>query len=423
MRRFFLYIFLALLLSNGATVLAHPILEGDYQLKVVAELANIRQTPDIGSPILKQIPEGTLILSSERSGDWFKVSVRDSKGTILPGFIHYSLVSVEGGPPPGSSAGERVEADVLTKEKLKPPVAKKKSPPPKKKSGVPVPPEESPEKEKPEETGGSQVLNPVRKKAPASLPPVEIYLSGGGGLFSPGDLNTGARGLADFYGDYFGADPDGEISPLDKHLVFSGDIAVSVHPKISLGIGADYLDGKKTSRISYIRGLNESIYASRPEIRALPVRAFVLYSISSHFYVKIGMEYCFTRCRYFYRLEEENFWQQWRGEARANGVGALGGFGMALDLSSLVGFYFEVDGRYAKIDSFRGTDRYEDSTGLTSAENGKMYYYTAEVTGGKSFSLLYIRSRTPSEPGVVEPREASVNFSGLSLKAGLRIRF
>jgi hypothetical protein len=423
MRRFFSYIFLAQLFFCGGTVLSHPLLQGNYKLKVVAELANVRQTPNIGSPILKQISEGTLILSSERSGDWFKVSVQGPKGNLLSGYVHYSLVSVEEAPDPRSNAGDRVDTEVLTQEKLKPPVAEKKSPPPKEKSGGSGTPDQIPVKEKPGKTREGQMTGTVREKAPSALPPIDIYLSGGGGLFSLGDLNTGARGLADFYADYFGSPPDGEISPLGMYTVFSGDIAVSLYPKISVGIGADYMDGKKTSRISYVRGLSESIYATRPEIRALPVRVFVLYNMSPHFYAKIGMEYCFTRCRYFYRLEDENFWQQWRGEARASGLGALGGFGMTLDLSSRLGFYFEVDGRYTKIDGFRGTDHYEDSTGLKSIENGKMYYYTAEVTGGNNFSLLYIRSRTPSEPGVVGPREAWVNFSGLAIKAGLLIRF
>jgi hypothetical protein len=380
------------------------------KLKVVAELANIRQKPDIGSLLISQLPQGALINASEKQGDWFKVSLKDSTGKTLAGFVHASLVDVLAGSLPRTVEPGKVDTEVLKKVSLTPPVEEEKE--------QPVPPVEKEKREPPEK----EIITEESAK-PFVLSQVDVYLSGGTGRFSLGDLNTGAQGLAAFYADFLGVDQKDGLGSLDMLLLFGGEVTLPVSSRISLGLGADYLSGKKAGSLSYMRGLDENVFAARPEVSALPVRAFILYHMFPHFYAKVGLEYYFAQSRYFYRLESDTFWQQWRGEARTQGLGAIGGFGLTFDLNSSLGLFMEVNGRYAEISGFEGTDRYEESTGLTAVENGKMYFYKAEVQGNKTFSLLYIRSRIPTEPGVAEPREAVVNFSGLSLKAGLRIRF
>jgi hypothetical protein len=421
MKRTKLFLMFLVALSTALNGLPFQTGEAVFKLKVVAELGNVRQRPDIGSLIIVQLAQGTTVDASAKSGDWFKVSVKDSAGRLQDGYIHNSLVILLEEPRRGVEPAE-VETEVLKPVTLKPPVQEVKKPPVTTEGKEPpvTPPKES-EKETTDQ-------KPVegRIKAPSKpfvLPPVEFYLSGGGGLFPLGDLNTGAQGLGAFYADFLGVDPEGELGSLERLLVFGGDLTLPLGSRLCVGLGAEYFTGKKDGSLRYIHGLNETIYAARPEVNALPIRVFALYRLSSFFYARAGLEYYFTRCRYYYRLESEEYWQQWRGEAKAQGLGAMGGFGLVFDLTSALGIFLEVNGRYAKISGFEGTDHFEESSGQSATEKGKMYFYKAEVQGNKTFSLLYIRSRTPTEPGVGEPREATVDFSGLSLKAGLRIRF
>ena len=410
MKRIILVLIAVIVFS--VSVRSQTLPQGDQiiKLKVVAELANIRQQPDIGSIIIVQLPQGTEINASEKQGDWFKISLRDSTGRIQTGYVHKSLVDVLADPLGRTVEAGKVETELLERVPLKDPVEKKIDPP--------VPPEA-----KKKTAPLTQEIKTEKSSKPFDLSRIEVYLSGGAGIFPLGDLNTGVQGLADFYSDFLGVSPEGKIDSLGPLLMFGGEGTLPLSPRLFLGLGVDYFRGKKSGSLNYIRGLDETVFTARPEISALPIRAFVLYRLFPHFYARIGLEYFFSQCHYFYRLESDTFWQQWKGEARAQGVGALGGFGLTFDLSSSLGLFLEVNGRYAEISGFEGTDQYEESTGLTAVENGKMYFYKAELQGNKTFPLLYIRNRIPSEPGVAEPREAVVSFSGLSLKAGLRIRF
>jgi len=45
------------------------------KLKVVTEQANIRLKPSIGSIIIKQVPEGTILESTGQEGEWFLIQL------------------------------------------------------------------------------------------------------------------------------------------------------------------------------------------------------------------------------------------------------------------------------------------------------------------------------------------------------------
>lgn len=82
-------------------------------LKVVADRAVVRLKPDISSPIIGQVPRGTLLESSKKAREWYAVALPpDEDGIVVNGYIHQSLVEVtdSGEAPPEEAAPERVEA-------------------------------------------------------------------------------------------------------------------------------------------------------------------------------------------------------------------------------------------------------------------------------------------------------------------------
>ncbi len=56
-------------------------------------------------------------------------------------------------------------------------------------------------------------------------------------------------------------------------------------------------------------------------------------------------------------------------------------------------------------------------------ETGKLYSYDGQATPVNSYPLVFLRSKVPSEGGVANAREAVLDLSGLSLKAGIKISF
>ncbi len=70
-------------------------------LKVVAARANVRLKPDLGSPVISQVPKGTLLESTGKVGDWYAVKLpADEDGIVVSGYLHQSTVEVS------SDAGE-----------------------------------------------------------------------------------------------------------------------------------------------------------------------------------------------------------------------------------------------------------------------------------------------------------------------------
>ena len=83
----------------------------------------------------------------------------------------------------------------------------------------------------------------------------------------------------------------------------------------------------------------------------------------------------------------------------------------------------EADFRFARIGGFKGKNISVNSEGESYTEQGTLYYYQARAGSQGDFPLVFIRSDVPTEAGVSAPREAKVSFSGMSLKAGIRVRF
>jgi hypothetical protein len=68
-----------------------------YVLKVKVMTANVRSEPDASSSVIKQLPQGTLLESRQKIGDWYEISITDDTGKSLSGFINNSVVDVVGG--------------------------------------------------------------------------------------------------------------------------------------------------------------------------------------------------------------------------------------------------------------------------------------------------------------------------------------
>jgi hypothetical protein len=370
------------------------------KLKVVSEIANIRQNPDIGSAIIHQLPQGAILQATAKQGEWYVIQMKLDEDKILSGFVHESLVIVIEGPvfpvPKEKTITEPVE---VVKE---PAVV-----------------------EEIEEVPAEDVQPPVEEPS-RSVPQqsrFRVSLSGGMNSILVGDLNTGAKGLGDYYEALLGESKSGEVAPLHKTTIFEGELNMALSSKLFLNIGAAYLSGKKESRVEYPDGTYVEAYAPRPSVRSIPVRLSISYYPSRAFYIKLGGEYHFAKCAYIYRYEEADFWQEWKGDANTQGLGVFGGLGIEANPTGNVCFFIEALGRYCRITNFEGTDEYSESTGAQSTESGTLYIYQGHITERESYPLLYIRERKPSEAGVSDAKVAVLDLSGFEVRVGIRFKF
>jgi len=378
---------ITLLLLTGAEA-QEPI----TKIKVVTEQANVRLKPNIGSIIIQQVPQGTILESTKKEGEWYLIRIKTETGEQASGYVHESMVIVIERPPgEKEKIEERIEPEKIEKTEEKPPIQ-------------PVP--ETP---------------PTPRQPPESR--YELSFSGGGSYVYGGDLNRGAQGFAEYYRYDLAVQGEGEIKPARLSYIFGGEFAIPLSSNFFLGLGLDYFLGEKESRIRFQDSSSTEIHV-HPRIQAFPIRLFITYYPFSSFYIKTGIEYYFAKCEYFYRYQRTDYWKEWQGKATAQGSGILGGIGLDLKLSSGISFIIEATYRYSKISGFKGEDRSTDSDGLDYTVEGTIYFYQGITPGENSVPLLFIGDKKPSEDVTIsDPRIAIIDFSGISLKTGFKIRF
>lgn len=372
------------------------------KLQVVTELANIRSGPDIGSPIIHLASQGTTMDLLGQEGPWFHVKITIEDEKTIEGYVHESLVKKV--PPTVPLEQE--------KEIKEEPVKAKKE----------IPEKEDKVKDK---IKTQKTTHETSEKTVLYLPKlsqVHINVSGGANYSLVGDLNQGSQGFIDYYRSDLNAKKTGDFQPLHMNYVFGGEVSVHMGQGLHLGLGADYLRGQKKSSVEFSLPQNFTIQ-TKPEIKVIPIRVILSYHFIPAFYIKGGIEYIFAHCNYFYKITEKDTWQEWNGKANSGQFGGFLGLGFVHKLSQNLSLFIQASGRYAKIKNLKGEHNQINSSGLEYREKGYMYIYQGEIPKEGTFPLLFISKKTPSGYGVSNPERASLNLTGISLRAGLRVRF
>ena len=374
------------------------------KVKVTAEIANIRLKPSIGSVIIRQIPQGDILEATRKEGEWFEVKLDPDESGTTSGYVHESLVlPLEDVPPP-----------------LKPVIIDK---PAEKPSEKPI---EKPAEKPAEKPNVETIPAGISEETVEDKGRISVWLYGGPAYGLIGDLNRGAQGLADLFSAQLGLAADRDVDSVRSGFLFGGEIGIPLSPGVYLSLGADILSAGKESLINYARpgGAAPDSYTAYPKFTALPVRVAISLYPLEFLYIKIGAAYYFASCDYFARFEHDKFRQEWTGEAKGSGFGVLGGIGLDWRLATGFSFVAEMTGQYAPISGFEGTGTFQDSSlAAPVTEEGILYAYDAKPYGQTKYPMLFIRNKMPAEAGVENAREAKIDFSGLSLRVGLKIRF
>lgn len=378
----------------------------EIKLKVVADLANIRMQPAIDSPIIRQAEKNEIIEALSREGEWFRVIFLKDSGEATTGYVHESLVIVTEGPP------EKIT------QKIVKPIEEDK--PKRKKTTLRQEKPVKPKVKKPE----TQKLQP-EQTVPSEqvLKRFGLKFAVGSNYVVGGQLNEGAKGLADFYRENLGINGTYKVRPLHLSYLASTEVFFPFINIFSIGIGLDYYRGELESAVKFDRIDFADYYSAKPRIDATPISIYIASHPVPFIFIKIGIEYYFAKASYYYRYQTEDYWQEWSGSAKAQGIGFLGGVGYEYEIAPFAKLFVEAVGHYAKIEGFKGTDNYRESTGHTYSESGSLFFYESQLGLDKTVPLLYIREKKPTEAWVVDAKEAIIDFSGVTLKAGIKFWF
>jgi len=380
---------MVLLFLAGSPILgAAPI-----KLRVTAELANIRLKPSISSVIIRQIAQGEILEAVRQEGEWYLVKIDPDESGNASGYVHESLVLP-------------LEEIPKTNRKIQvaAPVVKQAD-------------------ERPRRTEAAVRETPAAPGGERAASAWSFTISAGGNYAVGGDLNKGAQGLADYLGAQLTAASGTTVAPARVSFMFGGEAAIPLASWLQITVGADYFSSSKNSLVSYVPGPVTPTFVAKPQFQAIPISLALKLHPVEPFYLKLGVAFLIASGGYYFRYENDLFWQEWKGDAKAQGFGYFGGLGYDWAVSESVALVFEALGRYAPIKGFRGTGSYQDSNLVDPiSEDGKLYAYDAALKGRSAVPLIIIRSQKPTEAYVENAREAVIDFSGVSLRLGVKIK-
>lgn len=244
-----------------------------------------------------------------------------------------------------------------------------------------------------------------------------LKLTGGINYLEVGDPNASLKGFADLTKElavFWGVTGEGEIEQIRNGLDLEGDVIFYLTPRLGISLGSGYIYGNKAKNENKVILLDQT-YAYGMEMSAIPARLGVYYSlpISSwgQFFLNGGVGY------YFAKWSESVDWMASTTdqEAKGSGIGFHGGMGFEFRLVSHFALILEGQGRYVKIGGFEG----EKSNFIEGTLN---YYEIQFGASGKWYPKVdVIDGLIPA--GVRNLREAKVDFSGFTVRAGIKINF
>jgi opacity protein-like surface antigen len=250
-----------------------------------------------------------------------------------------------------------------------------------------------------------------------------IKLTAGINYLEVGDPNASLKGFADFLKDWAnggGETIDGGIKKIHFGLDLEGEVVFYLTSRFGISVSSGYIYGNKGVEENKIAFMNQT-YSDGMKVSAIPVRLGVYYylplSSRIRFFLNGGAGYYFAKWSENYRNEFNSNVFTRDQKAKASGIGFHGGVGFELKLVPHIVFIFEGQGRYVKIGSFKGE---RDSAGRETT----LYYWEQQIFANLDwYPKVDLWPYEPFGVHIRNVREATVDFSGFTFRAGIKINF
>jgi len=336
----------------------------EWELRVIGLEADIHLEPDENSTVIMTVPQSSILRSYEQEGEWFRVIFQHENGIVVIGYVHSSQVKI---------LKEEVE-------------------------------------KKPNFWGEeSEFFEGIG---------LTIKVSAGFNHIAAGEINEGLRGVVDFHKQilsYSGYYFDREFEPFHSGFDYGIDAIYSLTSHIGIGIGTGYIwwGNKNWMPLSdplFIRRLD-----STPRIKAHPVRIGAFFTIPVFNRINLtlnaGPSYYFVQYNYNMSFNPYNVVTRTKGQ----GWGYHGGIGLELEWNSRSTLFVELQGRHAKINNFKGTEKRFGHT-----IEGSLCYLEGD-DGSEIKGLLYVLN----EEMLIYPniRKADFDLSGFAINVGAKVKF
>jgi len=267
---------------------------------------------------------------------------------------------------------------------------------------------------------------------PERLPKkLDLKLFGGLTTLSGTDLDANDDGwthLRKISAEATGGTFSSDSNHFDRGWELGGEIVYSLSSRIALSGGVGYITGENSSEdMTAVDGVITGFNTTNLKAKTIPVSVgiytFLPVSSKSRFSLGAGVGYYFTSfTRDARRENNSSYWIETSFKGSGGDLGFHGGIGFEYSVTRNVTILIEGFGRYAKISGFEGTRTRSDSNNFSDSFEGQYFALERFVWTGDWQTRVSINSEPPSGDDVRNVRDLDIDFSGFSIRLGLKIK-
>jgi hypothetical protein len=252
-----------------------------------------------------------------------------------------------------------------------------------------------------------------------------IRLYGGGAYLRGGDLNLGLNGWTDYWKANYRlqgyTEQTGSFTPVHLGYNAGGDIIFNLTPRLGIGLGAEFLQASKSSVLTFQSSSTTLTWTIVGKPSAVPVKVSLFYTLplgsraAISLHAGAGYYSANARMESHQKTSSET---SYLIDSSAKGAGYHAGLGLELKLFPKVFFLIEGAGRYVVLSGFEGNVTMLPEGGW----KGKLYCWAASTATLSRFNYIDLLAGAPNSTGYIFFREAKIDYSGFSLRAGFVIK-
>jgi hypothetical protein len=206
----------------------------------------------------------------------------------------------------------------------------------------------------------------------------------------------------------------------------AGDLFYYLSSRFAISAGAGYISGRVNDVAETVVGEVKAFNIHDFKVRAVPIRVGAAYFLpvfpKSRISVGAGLGYYFAKFDRFYRREPgTGYWIDSNMTGTGQGLGFYGVIGFEYSATKKIALVIEGTGRYSKISGIKGSRERVDSNNWSDSVEAPYYALDRERLPGMWFPVVNIADPAPSGEGTRNVRDAVLDFSGFSIRVGMKI--
>jgi len=258
----------------------------------------------------------------------------------------------------------------------------------------------------------------------AETPKIGVTLTGGMTYIAGGDLNTYVDSLKQSFtliAKEFDATTKGEFKKMHTGFDLAGAVTIDFNKSFGLSLGSGWIQAAKGAdtnvmTVSYAGEAMGSLTLDMT-VRAIPVSLNAIYRLpvsdKISFTLSGGASYYFADFNHSIAVNLMSEVDSTDVKSSGHGLGVQAAAGLELALGKNIFLLANVEGRMAKISSFKGD---VSQNGKVVSTGNTAYYYEQDGLGAIEFAKT-----KPTDPTYKNVRESKLDLSGVALRVGIKI--